>query len=376
MSFVLQRSQQELRERHVELGRELDELLRAHDGPLPAPAWTWCAEHDLPGLMVDRERGGAGLSPLDAVLAMEGLGVGCTDLGFLVALNAHLWGTVLPLATLGDDAQIARFLAPLLDGTSIGAHCITEPDAGSDIQGMRTEVLDDGEDLLISGHKQFITGAGRADLYLVYARHASAGDDALSAVIVPADSAGLSVTAQPKLGLRGAPMGEVILDRCRVPRSHLLGRPGAGTAQFTTALEWERACIFAPVLGAMQRQLDRAIRHARRRRQFGRPIGRFQSVANRIVDMRLRLDVGQLLLYRVASLKASGGRAPLEASQAKLYISEAFVRSSLDAMQIRGGAGYLDDAEEATDLRDAPAGTLFSGTSEIQRVIMARFLGL
>lgn len=376
MSFVLTPAQLELRERHKDLGRELQAILDESSGPLPAPAWSWCGRQGLLGLVVPEDLGGVGLDALDGVLAMEGLGTGCTDLGFLIAVNAHLWGTVLPIVSLASPEQRARFLPGLVDGTTVGAHCITEPEAGSDVHGMTTTVIIDGDELVVSGCKHFITGASRAGLFLVYARDPEAGADALSAVLVPADTAGLTVIDQPKLGLEGAPMGEVRLDGCRIPRSLLLGRAGAGMAQFGTALEWERACIFAPVLGAMQRQLDRSIRFARKRRQFGQPIGRFQSVANRIVAMRMRLDVGRLLLYQVAGLKADGGRAPLEASEAKLHISESFVRSSRDAMQIRGGAGYLADAEEARDLRDAPAGTLFSGTSEIQRVIIGRFLGL
>ncbi len=376
MSFVLTATQTELRDRHVDLGRELDALIAGRDDPLPPSAWAWCGEQGLLGMPVARSMGGGGMSALEAVLAMEGLGTGCRDLGFLVAANAHLWGTALPLSSLGTDEQRSRHLPGLLDGTCVGAHCITEPDAGSDIHEMRTTLRVDGTELVLSGHKHFITGAVRAGLFLVYARDPAAGDDALSAALVPADSPGLTVVDQPKLGLRGAPIGEVLLEDCRVPRANLLGKPGAGMAQFATALEWERACIFAPFLGTMRRQLERTIRHARRRRQFGQPIGRFQSTGNRIVDMRMRLDIGRLLLYRTASLKEGGRRAPLEASEAKLYISEAFVSSSLDAMQVRGGAGYLSDSAEARDLRDAPAGTLFSGTSEIQRVIIARFLGL
>ncbi len=376
MSFVLTASQHDLKEHHAALGRELQGILEAHPGPLPEAAWAWCGQKGLLGLPVPEAQGGGGLCALDAVLAMEGLGIGCRDLGFLIALNAHLWGTVLPIATLAPPQQRARFLPGLLDGSTVGAHGITEPEAGSDVHGMSTTVTSEDGALVVEGCKHFITGASRAALFLVYARDPGAGDDALSAVIVPADTPGLTVVDQPKLGLEGAPMGEVRLEACRVPGDHLLGRAGAGMAQFGTALEWERACIFAPVLGAMQRQLDRAVRFARTRRQFGQPIGRFQSVANRIVDMRMRLDIGRLLLYQVAGLKGDGGRAPLESSEAKLYISEAFVRSSRDAMQIRGGAGYLADSEEAQDVRDAPAGTLFSGTSEIQRVIIGRFLGL
>lgn len=376
MTMELDSRQIDLQEKYRDLGQRLGTRLADRTDVMPDDVWAWCGEQGLLRLVVPEELGGLGYSALDTVLAMEGLGLGCSDLGFLFALNAHIWGSVLPLATLGDEEQIRQFLPPLLDGRQIGAHAITEPGAGSDVRAMEATVTRDADQLVLNGHKQFITAAPVAKLFVIYARQPGAGEDHLSAVIVPAGTPGLSVRDQPKLGLRGAPMGEVLLDECRVPASNLLGEPGSGMAQFTTALEWERCCILAPVLGAMQRQLDRAVRWSRQRRQFGQTIGRFQAVSGRVVDMKLRLDIGQLLLYRAAGLKEGGRRAPLETSEAKLYISEAFVSSSLDAMQIQGGRGYLADAQEAIDLRDAPAGTLFSGTSEIQRNIIARFLGL
>ncbi len=387
MSFDLTPDQRALRERYREVGAEIERRLAGASGPLPQDLWRWCGERGLFRLAVPEDAGGRGASVLETVLAMEGLGLGCTDMGFLFAVSAHTWGTALPLASLGTREQRRRWLGPLLDGHAVGAHAITEPDAGSDVRGMRTTARLDGDELVLDGHKHYITAAPRADLFVIYARWLGdggdggdggddGGDGVLSAVLVEARTRGMTVRDQPKLGLHGAPMGEVLLEGCRVPADRILGRPGSGMAQFTSALEWERACIMAPFVGAMQRQLDRAVRHARRRRQFQRPIGRFQSVANRIVDMKLRLDVARLLLYRAASLKRDGRRAPLETSEAKLFISEAFVASTLDEMQVLGGAGYLADAPVTRDLLDAPATTVFSGTSEIQRGIIARFLGL
>lgn len=376
MSFVLTPEQEALRDDHRRLGRELGALLADHPGPLPDAAWRWCGERGVLGLNVATADGGAERSPLDAVLTMEGLGQGCSDLGFLFAANAHVWGTVLPLATLGTPEQKTRWLTPLIDGSMVGAHCITEPGAGSDVRAMTTSIERVDGRLRINGHKHLITAAPRSGVFLVYARDPAFGDDALSCVVVARDAPGVRVTEQKKLGLKGAPMGEVFFNGVEVDESAVLGGAGAGMAQFSTALEWERAFIFAPVLGAMERQLKRTIGFARRRQQFGKSIGRFQGTANRIVDMKMRLDVGRLLLYQVASLKVDGGRTPMEASQAKLYISEAHVQSSLDAMQVRGGLGYLEDAVEAEELRDAPAGTLYSGSSEVQRVIIGRFLGL
>ncbi len=374
MGFELDTGQAATVERFEALGVELHQRLGEGTPAAVREAWRWCGSRGVLGLPVAAEAGGTGLGSLDTVLALEGLGRGCADLGFLVAVNAHLWGVVMPLVQHGTRSQVERHLPGLLSGETVGAHGITEPGAGSDVQAMSARVSLEGGRVLLAGHKHLVTNAPVADLFVIYARR---GDDGpLTAVLVEADTPGLEVREQHKPALPHARLGEVRLEACVVSEHHMLGAQGAGMAQFTTALEWERTCIVAPVIGAMQRQLDRTVRHARQRRQFDQPIGRFQAVSNRIVDMRVRLDAGRLLLYRAACAREGGRRAPLEASEAKLFISEAYVRSSLDAMQVRGGLGVLDGADELIDLTDAPAGTLYSGTSEIQRTIIARFMGL
>jgi alkylation response protein AidB-like acyl-CoA dehydrogenase len=178
------------------------------------------------------------------------------------------------------------------------------------------------------------------------------------------------------MGLRTSPMGEVIFDACEVPESARLGPEGAGMAVFNSAMEWERACIFAAHLGAMERLLEDCIRYARQRRQFGQPIAKFESVADRIADMKVSLDAGRFLLYRVAGLQAQGKSTVMESAIAKLFVSEAHVRSALDALQLHGGYGYMREFPIERELRDALSGTLYSGTSEMQRKIIARCLGL
>jgi alkylation response protein AidB-like acyl-CoA dehydrogenase len=171
-------------------------------------------------------------------------------------------------------------------------------------------------------------------------------------------------------------MAELILQDCQVPVENRLGKEGNGAAIFDEAIEWERSCILASLIGGMERQLETCIEHANTRRQFNKPIGKFQSVANKIVDMKVRLETARLILYRLAWLKQTQGKATMEAAIAKLYLSEAWVKSCLDAIQIHGGYGYTTEFELERDLRDSVAGTLYSGTSEIQRNIIARFLGL
>jgi alkylation response protein AidB-like acyl-CoA dehydrogenase len=361
------------RERYRPLGKEIAELLQEegqHGSPFRR-AFRRLGEAGIFGLPLPEEQGGGGFGAVATVDAMEGLALGCSDLGFLFAASAHLWGSVMPLASHAAPNVVERFLPGLIDGSLISSHGVTEPEAGSDVAALTTRIEEHGDELRVRGTKTYITAAPIADLFIVYGRD-SAG---LRGVIIPGDTPGIEVRCQHKLGLDGAPMGEVRFD-CRLPTDLALGPAGAGMAMFHTALEWERIGIVAPLLGAMDRQLERSIRRARRRRQFGQPIGRFQSVSNRIVDMKLRLDIGRMLVRRAAGLKEDGKRAPLEAAEAKLYVTEAFLASSMDAMRTHGAEAYLQDSEEARDLRDAAGGPFYSGTSDVQKNIIARFLGL
>ena len=179
-----------------------------------------------------------------------------------------------------------------------------------------------------------------------------------------------------KMGLKTTPMAELVLQDCKVPVENRLGKVGNGAAVFSDSMEWERSCILASYLGGMERQLENCIKYAKERRQFNKPIGKFQSVANKIVDMKVRMETSRLILYKIAWLKKTRGQADIDSAIAKLYLSEAWVKSCLDAIQIHGGYGYATEFELERDLRDAVGGTLYSGTSEIQRNIIAHNLGL
>jgi alkylation response protein AidB-like acyl-CoA dehydrogenase len=199
----------------------------------------------------------------------------------------------------------------------------------------------------------------------------------VTAFIVERDFPGFRVGRDiEKMGLRTAPMAELILEDCRVPVENRLGREGNGAAVFEDTVEWERTCILASILGGMERQLEQCVKYSRERKQFGKPIGKFQSIANKIVDMKVRMETARLLLYKVAWKKQTHGKAAMEAAIAKLYLAEAWINSCLDAVQIHGGYGYTTEYEVERDLRDAVGSTLYSGTSEIQRNIIARYLGL
>jgi alkylation response protein AidB-like acyl-CoA dehydrogenase len=231
---------------------------------------------------------------------------------------------------------------------------------------------------VLSGSKTFVTNAPVADLFIVFATTDRAkGMWGVTGFIIAKDTPGLTV-GKPihKMGLKTSPMGEVVLEDCVVPVTQRLGREGQGSAIFNHSMGWERSCILASAVGGMDRQLETTVAYAKARKQFGKSIGAFQLVATKLVDMKVRLDTCRLLLYRTAWSHAQGTITPLEAAMAKLYISECAVASGLDAIQVHGGWGYTEEFGLERDLRDAIAGRLYSGTSEIQRLIIARGLGL
>ena len=278
----------------------------------------------------------------------------------------------------GTPAQQRGYLPGLVSGDLIGVHAMTEPDSGSDAFAMRTRAERAGDDYLLNGTKLYITNAPVADVVLVFAAHPGRSKPTnISAFLVEAGTPGFTVSRSlEKMGLRTSPMGEVVLDGCLVPAGKRLGPEGAGMAIFNSSMGWERSCILASALGAMQRQLEACVGYARARQQFGQAIGKFQGVAGKVADMYLRLEAARLLVYQAAWLAGQGKPAIAEAAAAKLFTSEAWIASSLDAIQIHGAYGYMTEAGIERDLRDAVAGTIYSGTSEIQRVILAGMLGL
>jgi hypothetical protein len=360
--------------------RELNEDVIGRDrrGEFSLESWQKCANFGLQGLPFPNEYGGAGADILTTVLVMEGIGYGCHDNGLMFALNAQMWSVQHPIVAFGSEAQKQQYLPGLCDGTLIGAHGMTEPGSGSDAYSLRTRAERTDAGYVLNGTKTFVTNAPHADLAVVFATtDPSLGQWGISAFIVEKGTPGFDVGRDiDKMGLRTAPMGELILQDCYVPEENRLGPEGAGASIFSSSMEWERGSILATNLGVMERQIDTSVQYARDRQQFGEPIGKFQSVANRIADMKVRLETARLLLYKVAWLKAMGKSAALEAAIAKLYLSECFVQSSHDAIRIHGGYGYATDLEVERDLRDSVGGTLYSGTSDIQRVIIAGWLGV
>jgi alkylation response protein AidB-like acyl-CoA dehydrogenase len=340
--------------------------------------WKKCAEFGILSLATPEEYGGAGSDILTTMLVMEGLGYGCHDNGLVFAMNAQMWSVQHPILAFGTEAQKQKYLPRLCSGGLIGAHGMSEPDSGSDAYSLRTRAKRVDQGYVLNGTKMFVTNAPIADLAVVFATvDPSKGMWGVTAFIIEKGTTGFTTSREiDKMGLRTAPMGELILQDCYVPAENRLGPEGSGARIFNNSMEWERSCILASHLGAMERQLEKCIGYARERVQYGQPIGKFQSVANRIVDMKVRLETARLILYNVAWLKQMGKPALMEAAMAKLYLSESFVESSLDAIRTLGGYGYMTEFEVERDLRDSIGGTIYSGTNDIQRNIIARLLGL
>src|SRR5688572_19294827 len=305
---------------------------RDREGRFARELWERCARVGILGLSVPAEFGGAEIDLPTAMLVMEGFGEGCPDNGLSFALNAQLWTVQRPIVRFGTDQQKRRYLPGLCDGTLLGAHALTEPDAGSDAFSLTMRAERRGDGYVLNGTKCLVTLAPIADLALVFAStNPAAGKWGISAFVVERSTPGLRASdMQHKMGLRTVPIGTLEFEDCVVPERARLGPEGAGVSIATHSLEVERCCILASQLGAMERQLQRSVSYARSRRQFGHSIGKFQSVSNRVADMKLRIETARLLLYKVAWLVERGQPAMMEAALLKLYLSEAFVESGLE----------------------------------------------
>lgn len=334
--------------------------------------FIYCAKQGILKHAINELEGGKGDSFSMLVLAHEALGKSCLDSGLLLSINAHLWGAIFPLLNYGNETQKQEYITKLLSGEFIAGHAITEPQAGSDLNGllMTGESTIDG--ILLNGHKRFITNAPIADLLIVYARL----ENKLSAFIVHKDDLGAKFLNQPNVsGCSTATMGDVILKDCLIPQSRQLGKAGAGNIMIQQALELERAFIFAGLCGVMDWQLQTVIQFSRQRRVNGLHLGKNQAISHKIAEIKVRLDGTRLWVKECARLKDNNKRITLVSAQTKLFAAEAFLQSSLDAVQIMGSSSLIEDSPIAQLVNDALTSRLFSGSSEIQKNIIAALLG-
>jgi alkylation response protein AidB-like acyl-CoA dehydrogenase len=334
------------------------------------------------GIPIPEDEGGAGLDTLAYAIAIEEIGRVWGSLGLIVAAHTSLGCGPLHLA--GTPEQKRTFLVPMAEGRDLGAYGLTEPGAGSDAGGTRTTArLEGGPDdgtWVLDGAKRFITNAGQAATYVVTAKtgETAKGDPEITAFIVPASTVGFSVgRLEDKLGLHASATGELRFDGARIPATNLLGERGDGFRMFLTILDGGRISIGALAVGLAQAALDASIPYAQTREQFGRPIGTFQGVAFMVADMATEIEAARSMVWKAAWLKDQGRDYGLVAAEAKLFASEVSSRATNAAIQIHGGYGYVTDYPVERFMRDAKLTEIGEGTSQIQRLVIARkVLGL
>jgi alkylation response protein AidB-like acyl-CoA dehydrogenase len=361
-----------------EVARTVESWPTYPDSVFSSTLWRRCGELGLLGLCAPTEFGGSGHDAVTTAALMEAFAVHYDDMGLVFSTGAHLFACVMPIVEYGEAPLCSHTVPKLVSGEWVGANAISEEEAGSDVTALQTTAVRDGDDYVLNGRKNFVSNGPAADQFCVYAvTNPEFRQLGISGFVVSRDTPGLDVGPPfNKLGLSSCPASTLEFVDCRVPAANRLGREGQGAAIFQSSMRWERSCLFAGYLGLARRLLERCSAHVKQRRQFGAPLSANQTVAHRIVDMRTRLDTARLLLYRACWELDQGRPATLPVAMAKLVVSENVVATAIEAMQMFGGSGYRTEAGIERALRDALPSRIFSGTSDIQREVMAKELGL
>ncbi len=353
----------------VPIAEHVDESREA-----PLEAVKKLSELGFMGMMVPEEFGGAGLDDISYVLAMEEISRGCATTGVIMDVNNSL--VCEPLNMFANDEQKKRVLTPLAQGELLGAYCLTEPEAGSDPSNIKTVAVEDGDDYILNGTKIFVTNGGFANVCIVFAKtDVEKGSRGISAFIVEEDRPGFKRgTREKTMGIRGSKTYELIFEDCRVPKTNLIGELGQGFRIAMEALDSGRIGIASQAIGIARAAFGRALDYAKTRKQFGREICNFQAIQWKLADMATKIEAAHLLTMRAAWLRVSGGDYVQASAMAKLYSGRVAVEVSDEAIQIHGGYGYVQDYHVERHYRDAKITELYEGTSEVQRLIIARRL--
>jgi alkylation response protein AidB-like acyl-CoA dehydrogenase len=331
-------------------------------------------EHELFGILYDEEFGGLGASALMALVTIEELSKVCATSGLIIAVQ-ELGSLALKLVGTADQKQ--RFLPRLASGEWLAAYALTEPGSGSDSAAMRTEARREGDEYVLNGSKRFITNAGVAQVYTVFAKtDAAAGHSGISAFVVEADAPGFEVgRIEPKMGIKGSTTGEIFFNDCRVPAANLLGEEGEGFRIAMRVLDRSRPGIGAQGLGLAQGATDYALEYAKSRETMRRPIAEHQLVAAKLADMETRCEAARGLLYKCGRMideGADGGELTKISAMAKLYCTDVAMEVTTEAVQVLGGYGYIQEYPVERMMRDAKITQIYEGTNEIQRLVIAR----
>jgi alkylation response protein AidB-like acyl-CoA dehydrogenase len=337
--------------------------------------WRKMSEFGLAGLCIPTEYGGGGADAVTTVVGMEAFARGSRDLSLCVVWGSHLHICAMPIADLGNDDQKKKYLPKLATGEWIGAFALTEPEAGSDASGLKTTAKKEGDTYILNGSKTFISNAPIADVFVVLASiDLSKRAGGITMFVVEKQTPGLTV-GKPlrKYGGHSSPTGEIFFDDCRVPAQNLLGNEGEGFTAMLMSLGWERIA-FAPTVGIMEADLELCIEYAKERKQFGKPIAKFELVQAMLAEMKMDLEASRYLVYNLAWKKDQNEFIGLDAAIAKTFVTEAAERSARKAVQIFGGYGCMREYPIGRSLWGGKMGTIGGGTSQIQRVVIGRLL--
>lgn len=341
--------------------------------------WQKCAEMGLQGLPVEDKYGGVGADSLTTALVLEAFGYGCHDGGLVFAIGAHLLACVIPVWKNGGDELKSKYLPGMCDGSLVAVNGMTEPQSGSDAFSMLTTAVPDGDGFRLNGVKIFSSNGPVADVALVYAitDKEKGYYGGVTGFLIETDTPGFSTGQKfEKMGLRSCPIGELVMDDCYVPASAVVGVVGSGSEMFNESMEWERICLVACHVGKMQWLLEKAVEYAKTRGTSRQKISKYQAVSHRIANMKIRLEAARLLTYRAASEIGKSRENAMHASIAKTFASDSLVETALDTVKVFGGYGIMSEYDVERALRDSVASTLYSGTNDIQRNIIAGWLGL
>ena len=341
----------------------------------PIEVFKKLSEMGMMGLPFPEEYDGGAADTTSFAIVTEELSRACASTGITYSAHISLGGA--PLNLFGTEEQKEKYLSPICTGESFGAFGLTEPNAGSDAGGTQTTAIEDGDDFVISGTKVFITNASYAKhLAITAITGMNDGKKEISAIIVPTNAEGFTIVDNyEKMGLNASNTTELVLDNVRVPKSNLLGERGMGFQQFLTTLDGGRIGIGAMAVGVAQAAFDRALQYSKERKQFGKTLSEFQVTQFKLADMAMKIELARNMVYKAAWLKDQGRPFSKEAAMCKLYASEISMEVADEAIQIHGGYGYMKEYEVERYMRDAKLLEIGEGTSEVQRMVIARLIG-
>jgi len=336
--------------------------------------WKYCADFGILASMIPEKVGGLASNYSDILLTAKSIGELFTDSGFVFAINNSMIVASYLLPTFASEEILVEIMPGLIDGSSIASYAITEPQSGSDVYNMLTKITVEGDNIRIYGSKTYISNGPIANIFVIVGKDE---EDSYTAALVKSTDFGVEIGGEiKKMGLEKCPMSEIYFNDCVIPKARIIGKFTQGQTICNMTLDWERCLSFSSHLGTMNRIMNLCINYANDRKQFGKTIGSYQLVSEKIARMKVNIELGELLLYKICDMKNNGKKTFLESAIFKYFIGESYANCGLDAMQVFGAYGYCEEGGIEKEVRDALGAKIYSGTSEIQLDIISRMIGI